>query len=400
MAHEAFDRQTETSGTVTQVYKANGEIYFQQTLTRVRTRSRDFSAASTQNPILVGGFRRMSPWTRFSGSREGVIGKVGMTETISDTVYEALYDGVLAGPGASQGSILPPFPQGKAESLRNALGHFGENDLQFGVAMQEVGSTVDLVSKYYRNANTLAGKLTSAVQGSRRVRQQFRDFLRNGWRDVPGAYLEYLFGMKPLADDISNAVQVLQDRSSEKAAFTMQLRGKFQADDSFRSSEFYSPDAGALSNVEADVTVKQLNRAVLRFQLPDWYWDRLPPVTFFRQAWETTRLSFVLDWVLPISSWLSGFEGFQLRPFFAEGSVSEKLERTVVGAYWDPPTNWWFDPVRAGGTDRSYSRSILDSFPGEELFSLPRLRTQLGLSQLRVGSALLGQRLAKLQHMI
>lgn len=396
MAHAAFNRETSQNGTQYQASKRNGVITFQQTVVRLSLRVADRAAASTKNPVLPDGTRNMAPWSRGGGVNGGVKGLLVRSYRGGDGSFnETIYQGVLASPGPFPGSIPIPNSQGRITAIRKALGNFGEKDVQLGVALQEVRQTTDLVGKYYTAANRGAGKLLAEVQGSKRLRRQFRDFLRHGWKEAPSAYLEYLFGIAPIAGDVQNAVQVLQDTSEKRGAFLLSLRGRFDQSDSFQSTSWYAPDAGPLSNVLADFRVSQSQRAVLRFQLPSWYWDRLPPVTPFRQAYETATLSFVLDWVLPVGDWLSGFEGFQLRPFFRDGCVSTLLRREVSGAKWSAP-EWVFVPSGSGGKDYSFTREVLTSFPSTELFSPPRLRTELGLDQLRVGSALLGQKIAAL----
>lgn len=399
MAHAAYTVQNSVNGTRYSQTTTNGVITSQQTVVRVKLRVTDAAAATTKNPVAGDGTRRMAPWSRRGGVLNGVSGLLVRTRTSGSSVIETLYRGVLASPGPFPGSIPTRFPQGEVEALRSALGSFGKNEVQLGVALQEARQTVDLVGKYYTRSNQLAGKLASTINGSKRVKQQFRAFARNGWRDVPSAYLEFLFGVMPLADDISNAMTVLQDTMEKRGAFLLVLRGKFERSDSYRSASFNAPDAGPLSGVQQDIEVNQRQSASLRFQLPDWYWDRLPPVTPFRQAWETTRLSFVADWVFPISSWLGGFEGLQLRPFFKDGCVSTLLKRKVSGAFWSDP-QWTFVPESSGGEDYSFSRRVLSAFPTEELFALPRMNAVLGTTQLRVGAALLGQRLASIQKMI
>lgn len=399
MAHAAFNRETSAIGTQLQMSKVNGNITFQQTVTKTSLRRADRAAATTKNPVAKDGTRRMAPWSRSGGVNGGVKGLLKRSYSSGGQQLETIWQGVLASPGPFPGSIPIPFQQGRIEAIRHALGNFGKNEVQLGIALQEARQTVDLVGKYYSRANQLTGKLASAINGSQRTRQQFRTFARNGWRSVPAAYLEYLFGIAPLADDLQNAVQVLADTSETRGAFLLSLRGRFDRTDSFESAAFYAPDAGPLSIVNADVQVSQLQKAVLRFQLPSWYWDALPPVTPFRQAWGTARLSFVLDWVLPISSWLSGFEGFQLRPFFKDGCVSTLLKREVSGARWSKK-EYIFVPERSGAEDYSFTREVLSAFPSEQLFALPRMQNVLGTNQLRVGAALLGQRLASLQKLI
>lgn len=401
MPHPAFDNQLSKYGTCNEVFTRDGQVIYEQTLVRVSERTRDAANQSTSNPLIPGQLRRMSPWVRYGGVNSGVSGYLIREYTqYPNTRYKYTWHGVLCQPGPPPGSISTPFPSGEAEALRNALGRYGQNDVQFGAALQEVGQLTDLVDKYYQHGVKGASQLVEKSIRDEELRKDFRTFLSKGWKHAPSVYLEYLFGMKPLADDISNAVQVLTTMR-QKEPYVLVLKGQFRREDTSRSAEWYSPYAGALGNVQADFHVVQLSRATLRFLLPDWFQDRLPPVTFFRQAWETTRLSFVADWVVPVQSWLSGFEGLQLRPFFLDGSVSTLLRRDVSGAYWKTPdSEWTFFPTSSGGRDYSYGRRVLYEFPTEELFSLPSLTPLLGFSQLRVGSALLGQKLASLMHVV
>lgn len=351
---------------------------------------------SVTSPVGQFGVRYPTRWWHYGGKGTGVKGQY-IQEIGGPQVTRYVTTGVVGACAYSPGVIPVIDPQGSITAIRKALGKYGEAHAQAGVAMKEALKTADMVKKYYGHANTLTDKLFEAVQGNKRVRQQFRDFLRNGWKDVPGAYLEYLFGMKPLADDVTNAVQVLTDRSQAvNSALLMRLRGKHVYEDT--REEHYWRNVVSDAPIYGTVRIKQTNRASMTFQLPSWYWETLPPVTFFSELWETTRLSFVADWVLPVNQWIAGFEGFQLRPFFEWGTVSTKLERFV-----DSPRSPDGNFVRldaAGETSASFERQIISTWPGEELFSLPRMRNIFGVDKLDVGAALLSQKLVSVQRAI
>ena len=70
-------------------------------------------------------------------------------------------------------------------------------------------------------------------------------------------------------------------------------------------------------------TVEQV-RATSSFvyTLPDWWFDELPTVSAFSENWNVLRMSFVVDWALPIGTWLQAVEAAQLSPFFTDGSTS------------------------------------------------------------------------------
>lgn len=342
------------------------------------------------------GVRPMTPWTRSGGVMNGVYGTANEEYSSGGNVYSTRWIGQVAAPGLSPGAIPKVNKDLEIEAIRAALGKYTEAYVQLGAALREARETSALLQKYYRNAATLTYKTELAVRGSKRVRNQFRDFLRHGWKAVPAVHLEYLFGIKPLADDLTNAAQVLTSMKSNGMSFNMRLKGKRKAQTTSRVGAYQSFVGGSL--LKADESISQVSRAVLMFQLPDWYWDTLPPVSFFGQLWETTRLSFVLDWALPIQNWIAGFEGFQLKPFFSKGSRSTMLRRTVTGCYSDDGrVSPIFIPE---GRDFTYSRRVFTEWPGEELFSLPRFRSVFNIGQVQVGAALLGQRLASLSRAI
>lgn len=394
MTKEAITIDAKTYGILYDRFYVNGVLSAESYETPFDSHYVNFKPLALTSPVRIDGTRAPTNWVRFGGKMTGVRGRFVRRVVVEPDVYEYVRSGVLAAPGLQPGSIPYLSEEGEIIAIRKALGRFGEAEVQLGAAMREARQTAGMVGKYYQHASTLTRKLESAVLGSKKVRQQFRDFLRNGWKDAPSAYLEYLFGMKPLADDLTNAVQVLQDAKQHDGSFKMTLRGKYKDRDE-RVEPAYQSWVGQVSQVYGLIDLSQVSKASLTFQLPDWYWDRLPPVTFFRENWETTRLSFVLDWVLPINQWLMGFEGTQLRPFFQEGSRSTLMRRHVSNPTSTDPR--WAASGGGWGDDYSYSRIAFDSFPTEELLTrLPRVQNILGLDQLRVGSALLGQRLASL----
>ncbi len=377
----------------------DGQVLVSDSIVVRRTHIVNASAATTNNLRRSDGTRPPSNWLRQGGVMHGVRGTCTYTRKVGASTVVDRWSGQLASPGLQPGGIPTPFPEGEIEAIRKALGKSNEAYVKLGVALRESRDTSRLLSKYYKGAGDLTEKLRKRAQGDKRVRQQFRDFARHGWKEAPSAYLEYLFGIKPLADDLTNAVQVLHDSKQHGGAFNMTLRGKFDRSDS-SSERAYQSQIGMVSAIVGSIAVRQRSRASLCFQLPDWYWDRLPPVTFFQEGWETTRLSFVLDWVLPINSWLQGFEGNQLRPFFREGSRSTLLQRRLSGNHVTQTDVSWSGSMD-GGSDYSYTRSAMANFPtGELLMTLPRFKDTLGLNQLQVGSALLAQRLSQLARTI
>lgn len=319
--------------------------------------------------------------------------------------------GVIASPPIPTAGLLPLFGEadGNAYALRKALAHFGDAELKLGVALREVKETVALATQYYRAGARLTNSLADDIQRGIRnpyAKQQWRDFKRHGaeWKGIPARYLEYLYGMKPFADDLQNAVDVLTEYRDRDFGFALSLKDKVKF---FGTNSVSTGGPLGLYTVAWNANVTQTHRASLVFQLPSWYWDALPPVTAFSENWEVIRLSFIVDWFLPVNQFLRGFEGFQLRPFYKEGSVSMFLSRRFTSVTIKPEPGYTLEasvvpsPMK-GGRAPTYqlNRQKLPAFPSGLLFRPPRLRQGLGLDKMDQASALLGQRLAKLSRVI
>lgn len=284
-----------------------------------------------------------------------------------------------------------------AYAVRRALGHFTEAEMQFGVALKEVGSTCGLLRNYYKGVSKGLGQVTDLAYKDANFRRSMRNWIK-GYKEIPSRYLEFIYGIRPLADDIANAVDVLTDDKEARRGFGLRLRGKF------KYSEEQTVQLNCVPNsvCRANLVMQAKAKASLKFNLPSWYWDKLPTVTFFSEIYETTRLSFVLDWVLPLGEWISGFEGFQLRPFFQEGSSTIFLSRVGRSATVIPSPPWAPSrteiPLR--WTEYNMSRVAFTSFPSGLIMRIPRLRNSLGIDKMDQASALAGQRLAKLSKVL
>jgi hypothetical protein len=270
--------------------------------------------------------------------------------------------------------------------------------MQLGVALREVGSTAGLLAQYYRGASRMLSQVTEDVINNGNFRRAMRDF-RHGWKEAPSRYLEYLYGMRPLADDVNNAVDVLTTMKLNGYAMRLTLKGKaYLRDRELKSVQ--APTTGCLLNL--DVALRAKCKASLSFQLPNWFWDNVPVVTAFSEAYETAPYSFVLDWALPIGSWIRGFEGLSLRPFFKEGSTTYFMRGSSGTLIVSGVSGYSAAPDKLGASYKYWymRREAFTTFPTERVMRLPRLRSPLRISNMDQWAALAGQRLGKLNRAI
>lgn len=395
MTTPAVNINIASAATYSQIIRnPSGVVVISNSQDSISSRFQRLRSASINSPKRANGTRAPRNWDSSGGVFRQSVQMLRVTRFDGYT-YD--YLGYLLNPDVL--TLVTPVSLEYVASLaiRDALGSFGENSQQLGVALQELKGTGELLAKYYKEAAHGIGKVADAVQSPREgsFRKQMKDFAR-GWRKAPSRYIEYLYGIKPIADDIANAIDVQTEYKHQGYDFRLTLRGKYRMND--ERKEFVRPPP----NCTAHIVQKQSFdcKASLVFSLPPWYWDELPTVTPFSQFYDTTRLSFVLDWALPIGDWVRGVEGFQLRPFFKEGSTTvfvRSLGRTVEV---QPQVGFSCSSAQLACSEMCYvmSRRAFFSFPSEAVFSLPKLRSVLQLKHMDDAAGLLGQRFAKLSR--
>ena len=184
--------------------------------------------------------------------------------------------------------------------------------MQLNAALLELKGTVRGVTEYYRHA-------------SRGVRRMFRDFPKSmrdrlqgtppyRWKDVPGDYLGYLYGLAPIADDIANGARELSGQAKKEMAYGFSCKsGTFRIDE----EELMVSPAGVAMNLFVKARQKSWARCRFNFDFPLWWIEQVPIVTPFSTAYELTRLSFVLDWVAPFGNHVGAIEAGQFMPYLA-----------------------------------------------------------------------------------
>lgn len=313
--------------------------------------------------------------------------------------YTYEYDGLLFYPETL--NLINSIPHEELASLaiRNALGHYGEASQKLGVALQEARKTGQLLGEYYRAAAKGVAKLSDALESEKHgaLRRRMRDFA-SGWRRAPSEYVKYLYGVRPITDDIKTAVDVLTEYRHHGYEFRLTLRGKYMTKN--ERKEFVRPPANCTAQIVQQQSI--FSKASLVFQLPSWYWDELPPVTPFSQLWETSSYSFLVDWALPIGNWVRGMEGFQLRPFFKEGSTTIFMRSAGTGIIVSPQVGYSVAHSDFSCQEDLWvmDRDAFFRFPSESVIRLPRVRSILQIGHLDDAAGLLGQRLAKLQRQL
>ena len=205
----------------------------------------------------------------------------------------------------------------------------------------------------------------------------------NGW-------LEYTYGLKPLASDIYN----IADQLVRHTRNSMVIKASVKIPDKDRKNAS-ATIMGWSGTVPVYYEGFSACTISCRF-LPDWdkglsQWLSLNPIGI---AYELTPLSFVLDWVFDLGSYMRNLETAVMYDHsFQDGFVSELTQYTgngeANGIFKSDSVNWYM--VEGCKSSRYYSsfvRSILSSYPTPRA---PMFYANLGSSRLLSAAALLRQ---------
>lgn len=229
-----------------------------------------------------------------------------------------------------------------------------------------------------------AGQTARMFGISRSMERYVSDFTRSSSRfkalvrGISSARLEFIYGWKPLAEDLYSAA----DES---------LRVVINSNDSFNGTarQVLSPSTFTVNTVFGSVpfivdssSLHAFVKIGVSMYVPSFdlsRWSSLNPVSIL---WEALPYSFVVDWVYNVGGYLRNYEtGLLQANKFRCGYVS-KLVRGTVSARWTD--GFW----NVEGVFLDFTRTVLSSYPFP---SLPRLEVNMGSSRLLNAAALLGQ---------
>lgn len=355
------------------------------------TVSRRVRPASVNHPRRADNTRPPGPW---SGSWSTATPVTGLTtwQYARQTGNTASVRGMVVGDLPYAIPIPSAFTKYTNAARQKALAQATEKDMQLNAALAQANSTGRMVGNA---ASTFAHGLNSLMQGPKGLLKRFGRMAN--WKKTPDSYLEYLYGWRPLGDDVSNAFDKLNDLMSRKFGYSMIVHGAV----SDREELTYIGSAkthggGNWSNsVIWGGNRKIVARAGYRFDLPQWFVEQTPTIAPYSTAWELTPYSFVADWVVPIGNWIGSMEAAQFAPHFKEG-----WEVIYVQDEWSirqfnttaSPSTWWITSgsSKTSITNGCMSRTALTSYPWGSL-PPPTLTKLPGIQQGAQGLALLTQ---------
>ena len=344
------------------------------------------NSASTNNPLRLDKTRRMAPFQRW-GSRMISDSNIRVKTYYASPAQWFEYTGPRPALYITSASQLKVWAGGMNAALLEAFASYGEDRVAYSTALQQAGQTSRMVGKMGRGIAEGLGDQFSKHGQARWGRQQMRN-----WKKLPGWYLEYLYGWKPLADDIENIVRQLSESIDYGDSLHVILKGRWKG----RGEKVISANAGGLAvgwRTDYHLIVEQRNQAQFRYDIPKSGVENVQPLGFFGNLWEGSPYSFVLDWAAPIGQWLTALDANALAPYFTEGCVSEYLKTISIRAE-EVGEGWHLSSLGGGPISgiKPYSFSRVLRGPNTLSVGIP-IRNPLSLNHAAQGLALLSQAL-------
>lgn len=361
----------------------NNRVSLGRKTTSVNMPNPAYCETVSAGPLIKGDGVRPNPWSYVviedsypSGSMSSYSGGLGVRtwQTIS---------------GSIGGFIpLPPWADSVTysrvvvnnDALKKFYGSlgFGRNSIQTDLG--ETRATLE-------TAESLAKGLTRPVASVAKLSRAF--FSRWGALRVPAnAYLAYIFGVKPLVEDIYETCKQIDSALPTiipvrgKAGMTIKQNVKLDGWDTDYNT-FISAEYGGLAVVQDEH----------RYTL-----SKLGIFTPVSLAWELLPFSFLADYICNLGQFLYLNEAAYLSGCQLVGGYKSELtvsNRVGVYTHYESTGEGGFRQGYANMSGRKvvFSRTLLDSFPRPVA---PSLRVQLGSQRLVNLGSLLAQRLPSL----
>jgi hypothetical protein len=305
-------------------------------------------------------------------------------------VNEILHEGVI-GAYANRTravDVLPVTTQMRNRAIIQALTNLKDQKVNLGQAFTERRMTANL--------------LTSSVNRiARSVELLRRRKLKEAWkvlggdpRQLPGSWLEYQYGWRPLMSDLYGSCEALADSQHRLHDWVVTVKGV--AREKVVKQTFYpadgTPGAGWLDTVHKQGVFVRLD-----YHPGNAFKQALTSLGFtnpLQLMWEAVPYSFVVDWFLQVGDYLNVLDaahGMQ----FKSGSRSERRE--VVARFKGGGATWASGNYKILADQYASRKRLVKldriKYDASPLPSLPTLGTGLNLTRFANGVSLLSQAL-------
>lgn len=184
-------------------------------------------------------------------------------------------------------------------------------------------------------------------------------------KDVAALYLQYVYGVKPLMQDIHGIMKLMKERGSKD--FLLYGQGSSNQQCEFRVGEYNG--GGSKTRIPTGTEVAKVRTRI---------WARIDPncpgllalsqvglINPISIAWEVVPFSFVIDWFVPIGSVLQALTA-HAGLIFVDGTCSNRFSLTAIvyeRAYDAYESNVRAIEATSSVTYQGYYRLALSGWP-------------------------------------
>lgn len=271
-------------------------------------------------------------------------------------------------------SNTPTIPtQRRNEAVTKALLKIADQKVGMGENMAQFLQTLKLLSDPVRNL----GNIIKAVQREKSFHKYFkmnaRQIRKNVWHEVAARrYLEYVYGWKPLMQDIHGIIELAKESGTKKPLI---LRGTGTSKVSTQNPDWTHTHTTYKTRASvSNVRMKSRVGCTLWAQIdPDnsglRTLNQLNLINPLALSWELMKYSFVIDWILPIGPVLNALTA-PMGLIFVDGSISNRVSASCdYENYWAGLENSDY-PIKEKGSKASgnavyegYTRGVIRSWP-------------------------------------
>lgn len=345
--------------------------------------------ASTTNHRRSDNTRPPGNWDAEYGIYRWFRGS-GVLKSPWGPLYDRTLTGVV-GTGMNTGSWFPRLEDGESllqNARLSALASMTDSTKQLNAALAQANQTARMVGKAGRD---IGNSLDGLMRGPKGLFRSVGGFSK--WKNIPDRYLEWLYGWRPLQDDISNAFDKLNSYKDKGFGYSVLIEKKIKRVETVQHPMAWLYGPGQVVTTPISGSRKTNVVVKYRFDLPDYFINETPVIAPFSTLHELTPYSFVVDWFLPIGNWVGAMESAQFSPFFKEGSETLSMRDVYrSGSCNQPPISGWMYSASGSGEINTIKmrRRKIESYPWGAL-APPALNPFPGLQQAAQGLSLLSQ---------
>lgn len=364
------------------------------------------SPASTNNPLILG-LRAPAQW--YAVKHRWFVSESKCTIRQLSTGDRWTAEGQVSSFSDADASPLVTLdPSLAADVLRKVLSQMLDDDVAFNAFMLQGKQSLSMVANLATGIAHGTDKLMTTEFRRPRV---FKRFLRNASdkaiRKFSGKYLEFLYGWKPLADDLENAFSSMIDgyTGPEQKRFRLVVRKSRRVKSQVIVNREFSMYWDQNSKWSQSLGKENRAKVVIMYEFPTQVGEMLPTMTPFGTAWELTPWSFVIDWFVPVGDWIGALEASQYSVYMKHAVLTQSVKVAGNGgsnSYYTQrlaePSGWTvtYSPApRISGFGFIMTREVLSAGAVLDRTRFPDFSSKFGLPQASQALALLSQVLKK-----